>query len=139
MARLHPDAKNTLTGGDHVARQFDPDWFGERDLIVAMDADNLRALRRMAPSESLDKVVMLRSFDPDMVTRLLDLVSSHFDYVVFDMPRTWFSWTDSVLLGSNKVFIVSEATVPGLRQAKPKAVAKPAPTSKAPISPGPAV
>jgi pilus assembly protein CpaE len=60
----------------------------------------------------------MRSFDPDVVTRLLDLVSSHFDYVVFDMPRTWFSWTDSVLLGSNKVFIVSEMTVPGLRHAK---------------------
>ena len=60
----------------------------------------------------------MRSFDPDVVTRLLDLVSSHFDYVVFDMPRTWFSWTDSVLLGSNKLFIVSEMTVPGLRHAK---------------------
>ena len=56
----------------------------------------------------------MRSFDPDVVTRLLDMVSTHFDYVVFDMPRTWFSWTDSVLLGSNKLFIVSEMTVPGL-------------------------
>jgi pilus assembly protein CpaE len=60
----------------------------------------------------------MRSFDPDVVTALLDMVSSQFDYVVFDMPRTWFSWTDSVLLGSNKVFIVSEMTVPGLRHAK---------------------
>jgi pilus assembly protein CpaE len=60
----------------------------------------------------------MRSFDPDVVTRLLDLVSSHFNYVVFDMPRTWFSWTDSVLLGSNRLYIVSELTVPGLRQAK---------------------
>lgn len=60
----------------------------------------------------------MRSFDPDVVTRLLDLVSSNFDYVVFDTPRTWFSWTDSVLLGSNKLFIVSETTVPGLRHAK---------------------
>jgi pilus assembly protein CpaE len=60
----------------------------------------------------------MRSFDPDVVIRLLDLVSSHFDYVVFDMPRTWFSWTDSVLLGSNKLFIISETTVPSLRQAK---------------------
>jgi len=60
----------------------------------------------------------MRSFNPDVVTRLLDLVSSHFDYVVFDMPRTWFSWTDNVLLGSNKIFIISEATVPGLRHAK---------------------
>lgn len=60
----------------------------------------------------------MRSFDPDVVTRLLDLVSANFDYVVFDMPRTWFSWTDSVLLGSNKLFIVSETTVPALRHAK---------------------
>jgi pilus assembly protein CpaE len=60
----------------------------------------------------------MRSFDPQVVTRLLDLVSSNFEYVVFDMPRTWFSWTDSVLLGSNKLFIISEATVPGLRHAK---------------------
>src|ERR1700674_4277286 len=60
----------------------------------------------------------MRSFDPDVVTRLLDLVSSNFDYVVFDMPRTWFSWTDSVLLGSNNLYVVCEMTVPGLRHAK---------------------
>jgi pilus assembly protein CpaE len=60
----------------------------------------------------------MRTFDPDMVTRLLDLVSSHFKYVVIDMPRTWFSWTDSVLLGSNRLFVVSEMTVPGVKHAK---------------------
>ncbi|HEU5018299.1 MAG TPA: response regulator receiver protein [Pseudolabrys sp.] len=65
----------------------------------------------------------MRSFDPDVVTRLLDLVSSHFEYVVFDMPRTWFSWTDSVLLGSNRLFIVSETTVPGMRHARQLLVA----------------
>jgi pilus assembly protein CpaE len=67
-----------------------------------------------APSQPAE----MRSFDPDVVTRLLDLVSAHFDYVVFDMPRTWFTWTDAVLLGSNKLFIVSETTVPSLRQAR---------------------
>jgi pilus assembly protein CpaE len=60
----------------------------------------------------------MRSFDPDVVTRLLDTVSSSFEYVVFDMPRTWFSWTDNVLLGSNKLFVVTQMTVPGLRHAK---------------------
>jgi pilus assembly protein CpaE len=60
----------------------------------------------------------MRTFDPDVVTRLLDMVSTQFNYVVFDMPRTWFSWTDSVLLGSDELFIVSEMTVPGLRHAK---------------------
>jgi pilus assembly protein CpaE len=60
----------------------------------------------------------MRSFDPDVVTRLLDLVSARFDYVVIDTPRTWFPWTDNVLIGSNKLFIVTESTVPGLRYAK---------------------
>jgi len=60
----------------------------------------------------------MRSFEPTVVTRLLDLVSANFDYVVFDMPRTWFSWTDNVLLGSNKLFIVGQPTVPGLKQTK---------------------
>ena len=76
----------------------------------------------------------MRSFDPDVVTRLLDLVSSHFDYVVFDMPRTWFSWTDSVLLGSNKLFIVSETTVPGLRHAKQLVDADPRAARRRPAS-----
>ena len=60
----------------------------------------------------------MRSFDPDVVTKLLDLVSAHFDYVVIDMPRTWFAWTDDVLLGSNRVFIISEMTVPSLKNTK---------------------
>lgn len=62
-----------------------------------------------------NKPAEMRSFDPDVVTRLLDLVASNFENVVIDMPRTWFSWTDSVLLGSNRLFIVSEMTVPSLK------------------------
>src|SRR5262245_55284250 len=60
----------------------------------------------------------MRSFDPNVVTRLLDLVSTRFDYVVIDTPRTWFSWTDNVLIGSNQLLIVTESTVPGLRYAQ---------------------
>src|SRR5438477_871484 len=60
----------------------------------------------------------MRSFDPDVVTRLLDLVSSNFENVVIDMPRTLFPWTVSGLFGSNRLFIITEMTVPGLRHAK---------------------
>lgn len=54
----------------------------------------------------------------DVVTRLLDLVSGHFENIVIDMPRGWYSWTDDVLLGSNRLFIVSRMTVPTLRRTK---------------------
>jgi pilus assembly protein CpaE len=87
----------------------------DRQLLEVMLSQHASGLSVIAAP---NRPAEMRSFDPDVVTRLLDLVSSHFDYVVFDMPRTWFSWTDSVLLGSNKLFVVSETTVPGLRQAK---------------------
>ena len=87
----------------------------DRQLLEVMLSHHASGLAVIAaPNQPAE----MRSFDPDVVTRLLDLVSSNFDYVVFDMPRTWFSWTDSVLLGSNKLYIVSETTVPALRHAK---------------------
>ena len=81
------------------------------DVMISYHASGLAVIA--APNRPAE----MRSFDPDVVTKLLDLVSTHFDYVVIDMPRTWFSWTDSVLLGSNRLFIVSEMTVPGLKHA----------------------
>jgi pilus assembly protein CpaE len=87
----------------------------DRQLLEVMLSHHSSGLALVAAPHHLAE---MRSFDPDVVTRLLDLVSSNFDYVVFDMPRTWFSWTDSVLLGSNNLFVVCEATVPGLRHAK---------------------
>ncbi|MBO6716533.1 MAG: AAA family ATPase [Rhizobiaceae bacterium] len=62
------------------------------------------------------KPTEMRTFDTEIVVRMLDLVSAYFDNVVIDMPRTWFPWTETVLLGSNKLYIVSEMTVPCLRQ-----------------------
>jgi pilus assembly protein CpaE len=87
----------------------------DRQLLEIMLSHHASGLAVVAAPHHLAE---MRSFDPDVVTRLLDLVSSNFDYVVFDMPRTWFSWTDSVLLGSDNLFIVCEMTVPGLRHAK---------------------
>jgi pilus assembly protein CpaE len=58
-----------------------------------------------------------RAPDPSVVMKLLDLASTRFDFVIIDMPRTWFAWSDSVLTGCNKVFVVTETTVPGLKLA----------------------
>ena len=57
----------------------------------------------------------MRSFDTDVVVKVLDLAAAYFDNVVIDLPRTWFPWTETVLLGTNKLFIVAEKTVPCLR------------------------
>jgi len=50
----------------HTARQIDPSWFADRDLVVALDQDNLADLRRLAPDkDSRSRIVLLREFDPD--------------------------------------------------------------------------
>jgi protein-tyrosine phosphatase len=49
-------------GERHRARQFEPQWFADHDLVVAMDASHLRELRKLAPAVARDKVVLLMSF-----------------------------------------------------------------------------
>jgi protein-tyrosine phosphatase len=43
-------SRNGYDGKSHRARQFRPSWLTERDLILAMDAANLRDLRALAPN-----------------------------------------------------------------------------------------
>jgi protein-tyrosine phosphatase len=57
-------AAHGYDGSSHIARQFDPAWFAERELIVVMDGKNLQSLRWLAPDGAQEKVVRLRSFDP---------------------------------------------------------------------------
>jgi low molecular weight protein-tyrosine phosphatase len=67
-SRMDPRARAELgqrgyDGASHVARQIQPDWLTERDLILAMDAQNLAALRRMAQPAERERIRLLRSFD----------------------------------------------------------------------------
>jgi protein-tyrosine phosphatase len=53
---------------DGAARTVTPEDFKRFDLLLAMDAENLRELRRMAADESQsEKVRLLRAFDPAAV------------------------------------------------------------------------
>jgi protein-tyrosine phosphatase len=56
-------ATHGYDGTAHVARQFDPQWFADRDLVVAMDNKNMQSLKWLAPPDQLHKLVRLRSFD----------------------------------------------------------------------------
>jgi len=60
-ARMHAGsrrqlARNGYDGESHRARQFGPSWLAERDLVLAMDAANLRDLRALAPPEDQDRI-----------------------------------------------------------------------------------
>jgi protein-tyrosine phosphatase len=47
------------------AQQFTRADFARFDLVLAMDAENVAALRRIAPAGAEERVRLFRSFDPD--------------------------------------------------------------------------
>jgi len=49
-------ARNGYDGEAHRARQFDLSWLPIRDLILAMDAANLRDLRAQAPAAEAHRI-----------------------------------------------------------------------------------
>ncbi len=53
-----------------------------------------------------------------IVASVLGLLSKSFETIVIDLPKIWYPWTDNVIWGSNKIFVVSSFTVPALRQAR---------------------
>lgn len=66
-------------GDEHIARQFQPWWFTQRDLIIALDEGHLRILRQLAPSaEDETKVRLLRSYDPDAGAENLDVPDPYY-------------------------------------------------------------
>jgi protein-tyrosine phosphatase len=64
-----------------VARQVRSEDFERFDLILAMDASNQHALRRLAPDEpAREKVRLLREFDPaSAALRDLDVPDPYYD------------------------------------------------------------
>jgi pilus assembly protein CpaE len=82
------------------------------DIMLSVHASGIHVLAAQRPySDRLD-------FDADVITRVLDLATQKFQNLVIDLPRHAASWTDSVLLGSDHIYVVTEFTIPGLKAAK---------------------
>lgn len=87
----------------------------DRQLLDVMLSKHESGLSLIAaPSQPSE----MRTFKAALVVRLLDLVSAYFDYVIIDLPRIWFPWTETVIMGSNRLFIMADMTVPSIRHAK---------------------
>lgn len=58
-------ARRGYDGSSHRARQVSAPWFDDHDLLLVMDDDNLRTVRRLAPHPAAaERVMLLRMFDP---------------------------------------------------------------------------
>jgi protein-tyrosine phosphatase len=53
-------------GSGHQARQIQPAWLDDYDLLLAMDRSNLAGLRHMARDrrDLADRILLMRAFDP---------------------------------------------------------------------------
>jgi len=74
-------------GTRHRAREFRPEWFSERDLIVVADQGHARDLRRWAPdADAAAKVRLMREFDSAAVdARTIEIDDPYFgDAEAFD-------------------------------------------------------
>jgi pilus assembly protein CpaE len=56
--------------------------------------------------------------DVEVLDPLLEMILGKYDYVIFDMPVTWFRWTVPTLQNSNAIFLTGINTIPCLRQMK---------------------
>jgi protein-tyrosine phosphatase len=66
-----PRARATLDAAsyahDHRARQIDPTWIADIDLLLAMDSSNYANLQAMVEASGVDvDLRMFRSFDPQL-------------------------------------------------------------------------
>jgi protein-tyrosine phosphatase len=69
-------------GGAHRAKQFDPLWFRDRDLVVGLARGHARTLRSWADDGTRSRVHLLRSFDPAVgpdAGHLLDVADPYYD------------------------------------------------------------
>jgi pilus assembly protein CpaE len=87
----------------------------DKQLLDVMISRHTSGLAVLAAPTSL---VAYDDLNPAALANLLDLASRNFDSVVIDLPRVWRSFSRDILLGSNKVFIITDMTVPGLRHAR---------------------
>jgi len=113
--------------GGTVALYLDlNDRVGLADLVDAgerLDADLLLgAMTRHSSGLSVvaapRDVMPLESFTPDFIRRLTQALRSRFDVVLADLPPAWSLGSFETLRQSDEVLLVTQMTVPGVRQAR---------------------
>jgi pilus assembly protein CpaE len=63
-------------------------------------------------------VVPLDAMTPDLAVRVIDTAAVEYDYVIVDIPQAWTHWSHAVLSHSDLVVLVTQLTVPALRQGR---------------------
>ena len=87
----------------------------DSQLLNAMLARHSSGLAVMAAPRSPAEYL---SISAACVVRLLDVASQMFDTLLIDMPPMWTPYSNHVIAGCDRVFIVTEPSVPALHRAR---------------------
>ncbi len=108
---LQLDLKPNLGLGDLVAAGGRLDNALLRS-VVTQHSSGLKVIT--APEELLP----LEALDVDTATNIIDIATREFDVVLVDLPGAWTSWSLSVLAHADAACLVTELSVPSIRQAR---------------------
>jgi len=64
------------------------------------------------------EVTPLDSITHEFVHRVVEAMRDHFDFVLIDLPASWTAWSFEALRMSDEILLVSQMSVPGVRQAR---------------------
>jgi pilus assembly protein CpaE len=80
--------------------------------IVQKHASGMDILNAPAHVEPLE------SLQPEMIAAMLDCLRAQYDYVIVDLPRAMVDWIEPILKQASSLLIVSDTSVPCVRQAR---------------------
>lgn len=64
-----------------------------------------------------DEFMPLDAFSREQIAALVEVLRQDFDYVVIDLPRTLVDWIGAIVSGCDRMLMVTDSTVPSIRQA----------------------
>ncbi|QGN54465.1 pilus assembly protein CpaE [Novosphingobium sp. Gsoil 351] len=88
-----------------------------------LDAEFLRAAvvasgRQFDLIVAPDAITPLEAIDVDQLLHMLTIARREYGAVLVDLPANWTNWALSTALASTEILLVTDLTIPGLRQTK---------------------
>lgn len=108
-ASLGKSAKTTVIDLLDAGDRLDAEFFGSATIDSGRGFDIV-----VAP----DPITPLETVDIDQLIHMLSIARRSYGSVLVDLPTNWTNWTLSTALASTDLVLITDLTIPGLRQAK---------------------
>ena len=108
-ASLGKSGKTTVIDLLDAGDRLDAEFFGSATVDSGRGFDIV-----VAP----DPITPLETVDVDQLIHMLSIARRSYGSVLVDLPANWTNWTLSTALASTDLVLITDLTIPGLRQAK---------------------